>query len=272
MSSERDDADPTARGMGALRASLDEAASSAKPPSRPGAEPRVLPRRFYTDAAIAADGPPFAVLLDGRAVRTPAKAHLALPTVALASAVAEEWAAQGERIDPATMPLTRIANTALDGVAQHAAAVRSEIAAFAGSDLLCYRADAPAELAALQEATWGPVLAWANDRLGVQFAVTTGLMPIEQPGPAVSAVDAALAPLGPLPLAAMHVATSLTGSAILALALLDGHLDAGACWRTAHLDEDWQIERWGPDAEAAARRERGWRDMQAAARVIALAA
>jgi chaperone required for assembly of F1-ATPase len=205
-------------------------------------------------------------------MRTPAERPFAVPTRALAEAIAGEWKAQGERIDPATMPLTRLANSALDGVAGREIDVRAEIVEYAGSDLLCYRASEPAGLVERQALLWDPVLAWARDALGARFQVATGLMPVAQSERARSTIAGALGGLDAFNLAALHVMTTLTGSALLALAHARGRLTVDGAWAAAHVDEDWQISQWGEDAEAAARRRRRWAEMQAASRVLVLLA
>ena len=214
--------------------------------------------------------PAFRILLDGKPIRTPAKAELAVPTQALADAIAAEWAAQGDHIDAATMPLTRLANSAIDGVAPRLAQVRADIVAFAGNDLLCYRADGPEPLVQGQSAQWDPILGWSRKALGVRFEVATGLMPIPQPEQATAAVAASLDGLDAFRLAALHVMTTLMGSALLALAHARGLLTAEAAWAAAHVDEDFQISQWGEDAEAAARRGRRWAEMRAASRMLTL--
>jgi chaperone required for assembly of F1-ATPase len=231
-----------------------------------------LPRRFYKSVMVAGrESPPtFRILLDGKPARTPAKAELAVPTHALGEAIAAEWSAQGDHIDAATMPQTRLANTAIDGVTSQLAQVRADITAFAASDLVCYRADGPEPLVEQQCQRWDPVLAWARDALGARFAVATGLMPVGQPEDAIAAVAVALENLDHFHLTALHVMTTLTGSALLALAHARGALAAEAAWAAAHVDEDWQISRWGEDAEAAARRAHRWAEMQAASRLLAL--
>ena len=239
-----------------------------------GREARPLPKRFYKSVTVAAaqgEHPAaFRVLLDGKPVRTPAKALLAVPTRALAEAIAGEWEAQREHIDPAGMPLTRLANSAIDGVRVHQAEVRADIVKYAASDLLCYRASEPELLVRRQAEVWDPVLAWGREALGARFEVVEGIMPVIQPEAATSAIAEALEGLDTFSLAALHVMTTLTGSALLALAHARGHLTAEAAWAAAHVDEDWQIGRWGEDAEAAARRRRRWSEMQAASRLLAL--
>ena len=236
----------------------------------PSARVEDAPSARVEDAPSARWGGGYRVLLDGKPVRTPAKALLALPTRALAVAVAGEWAAQQEHVDPATMPLTRLANSAIDGVQGREAEVRADIARYAASDLLCYRASAPEGLARRQAEMWDPVLGWARDALGARFEVAEGLMPLAQPEAATSAIAVALMGFGPFGVTAVHVMTTLTGSALLALAHARGRLTAEQAWTAAHVDEDWQIDKWGEDAEAAQRRQRRWCEMQAASRMLAL--
>jgi chaperone required for assembly of F1-ATPase len=230
------------------------------------------PKRFYRGVTVDGAAPAFRVLLDGKPVLTPAKRELALPNRPLAEAVAAEWEAQGERIDPGTMPLTRLVNSAVDGVAGREAEVRADIAKYAAGDLLCYRAEAPAELVCRQAEAWDPVLAWARAALGANFAVGRGIVPVAQPEAAAEAVGRALARLDVFGLAAHHVMTTLTGSVLLALAHAGGRLTGEEAWAAAHVDEDWQIGQWGEDAEAKARREKRWAEMQAASRLLALLA
>ena len=227
-------------------------------------------KRFFKTASVGeAEGGGFALLLDGRRARTPAKKPLILPTRALAEAIAAEWAGQGETIDPAKMPLTRLANSALDGVAAAMAATRAEVAGYAGSDLLCYRAEAPEALVAAESQAFDPVLDWAQEALGAKFVVAAGVVPVRPPEAALEAVCAALdASDDPFALAALHVMTSLAGSALLALAVARGRLSAAEAWRIAHVAEDFQIAQWGEDEDAKARRAARWRDFEAAARMI----
>lgn len=228
------------------------------------------PRRFWTEArAVAAAEGGWAVHLDGRPVRTPAKAALRLPTRALAEAVAAEWAAQGEHLAPETMPLTRTANTAIDRVAAIAPAVVEDLAGYGASDLLCYRAEGPMELLARQAADWDPLLDWAAGQ-GAPLAVTRGVIPIAQPQASLDRLSARVAALEPFRLAAFHDLVALSGSLVIALAVLDGRIAAEEGWRLSRLDEDWQAEQWGEDEEAAAQaahRRAGFLD---AARFLAL--
>jgi chaperone required for assembly of F1-ATPase len=210
------------------------------------------------------------VLLDGRPMHTPAKAVFAVPSQALAEAIAAEWAAQRDRIDPASMPLTRIANSAIDGVRGREQEVRADIAQYAASDLVCYRAEGPAELARRQAEAWDVVVAWAGEALGARLRIGVGIMPVAQPEAALRRVGAALDGLEAFALTAVHIITTLTGSALLALAHARGRLTAEAAWAAAHVDEDWQISQWGEDTEAMARRQRRWAEMAAASRMLAL--
>lgn len=229
-----------------------------------------LPRRFYKEAAVAADGEGFAVRLDGKPVRTPGKRLLLLPTRALAAAIADEWAAQGERIDPATMPMTRLSNTVLDAVVERMAEVRADALRYGASDLLCYRATHPAGLVERQARAWTPVLAWAETALGARLEAAEGITHRAQPANSLAAIGRALDALDPFALAGVHELTTLSGSVILALAVAQGALDQAAAWAAAHVDEDWQISLWGEDFEAAERRKRRRVDFEAAARLIAL--
>lgn len=229
-------------------------------------------KRFFREAGVGEAEGGFALLLDGRRARTPAKKPLILPTRAFAEAVAAEWAGQGEAIQPAAMPLTRLANSALDGVASTMAATRAEVARYAASDMLCYRAEAPEALVASEAAAFDPVLAWARESLGANFLVAEGIIHRRQPESALEAVRAALeAVTDPFALAALHVMTSLTGSALLALAVARGRLGADEAWRIAHVGEDFQIAKWGEDEEAKVRRAARRRDFEAAAWVVAAA-
>jgi len=227
-----------------------------------------LPKRFYIDAGVAEIAEGYAVQLDGRPVKTPSRHALAAPDRGLAEAIAAEWQAQGELIDPATMPLTRLANSVIDGVAGRVEAVADDIAKYFGSDLVFYRADSPAELVARESAQWDPVLFWAAERFGAHFILAQGIVHVEQPDAAIAAARAAL-PDQPWALGALHVLTTITGSALLALALAHRRLDADAVWVAAHVDEDWNIAQWGLDDEVAARRVAKRAEFDAAAQVLA---
>jgi chaperone required for assembly of F1-ATPase len=228
---------------------------------------RALRRRFYTTAGVQETPGGFEVTLDDRPIRTPARHPLAFPTRALAEAAAAEWNAQGEYIEPVQMPLTRLANTIIDGVATATEAVAAEVAKYLGSDLLFYRATGPERLVARQHELWDPVLAWARDTLGARFLIGTGVMPLMEPEQALAAARAAI-PREPWPLGAVHAVTTLTGSALLALALARGAISREAAWTAANVDEDWNIEQWGADALALERRALRAAEMEAAARVL----
>lgn len=236
------------------------------------------PRRFYKTAEVSTlqphestiDSKQFQVLLDGRPLRTPKKTALAVPYRALAEAIAAEWNAQGEEIDPVSMPLTRFANSIIDGVIGREADVRADILKYAASDLVCYRASGPAGLVQRQAAAWDRVLNWAREALRARFVLTEGVMPVAQPASALERVAGALEPLDAYRLTSLHVMTTLTGSALLALALSRGALSVDEAWSAAHVDEDWQIEQWGEDAEAAERRRYRWQEMQSARRLLGL--
>jgi chaperone required for assembly of F1-ATPase len=228
-------------------------------------------RRFYKRVeVVAADGGGFALRLDGRGARTPGKRPLVAPTRAVAELIAAEWAGQGETIEPMSMPATRLANSAIDGVADALAETRAEIARYAEADLVCYRAEAPAALVALQAEAYDPVLAWAREKLGARFVATVGVAHVAQPETALAAAGAAVeAYADPFAVAALHVMTSLAGSLLLTLMTAEGALSPEAAWRAAHVDEDFQIGRWGEDDEAKRRRAARWRDFVAAANVLA---
>lgn len=226
-------------------------------------------KRFYERAETAKAPEGFAVHLDGKPVRTPGKALLALPTEAAAKLVADEFEAQDEKIDPMSMPVTRLVNTAIDGVANDTQAVLEDILRFASSDLLCYRADTPERLVARQAEAWDPVIDWVQSTLGVRFLLAEGVMHVEQPRESIAAIGFHLRQREePLRLAALHVMTAISGSALLALAVEADELDAEAAWTAAHIDEDWNAEQWGEDSEAVARRNARKRDFMAASNLI----
>ena len=233
-----------------------------------------LPKRFYKAATVEARDGGFVVLLDGRVAKTPTKVAMVLPDTRIAGLVAAEWAAQGEVIDPTVMPLTRLANSALCGVADQMSAVADEIIRYTGTDMVCYRAGSPAALAELQAAAWDPVLAWARETSGARFVAVEGVMHAAQPATALAAVRAAVeACIGqgaaaPFRLAALSVMTTLTGSALLALQCAGGAADLDAAWAAAHVDEDFEIALWGEDGEAQLRRANRWRDFAAAGAML----
>lgn len=229
-----------------------------------------LPKRFYKNVSVAPDRAQAAILLDGRPLRTPGKVPLAVPARILAEAIADEWRRQGDHIDPRTMPLTRLANTAIDGVVSNKNAVVADILAHARADLLCYRASGPEGLLVRQAEHWDPVIAWANDALGAPLNLAEGIVHVDQPEGSISAFAEEIGRLDTFQLTALHVITALTGSALLALAVAKDRLRADAAWTAAHVDEDWQISQWGEDAEAKARREARKAEFDGAVRMLAL--
>ncbi len=226
-------------------------------------------KRFYDTASAAQRPDGYAVLLDGRAIKTPARRDLVLPSRKLAETVAAEWQAQGEFIAPATMPLTRLVNSALDGVTGREAEVRADIVKYAGSDLLCYLADSPRELVERQTEGWSPVLAWAEATHGIRMTLAAGVMPVEQDAAMLVRLGRLLEPFQALSLAGLHAMTTLSGSALLALATAQGLLEPAQAWLLAHIDEDFQIEQWGEDEEASRRRMARGLEMEAAALLVA---
>ncbi len=224
-------------------------------------------KRFYEEVTV---GDSLSILLDGKAVKTPMRKTLALPTRALAEAVAEEWRAQGDTIDPATMPLAKLANTAIDRVAGHKNGIVEKIVAYV-NDLLCYRAEAPTDLAARQNDLWNPLLDWAAERTGAQLNTGVGVNHIAQAKEAVAAFRGTLAEHDPFVLAAVHSAATICGSLVLALALAEGRLDAEEAFALSQLDERYQAEKWGVDEEAAKRARALAGELDAAARFMRLA-
>jgi len=247
-------------------------AGSAASPKMPS-----LPKRFYKDVSVADEGGRFGLLLDGKPVRTPGKAPLTVPGKALAEAIADEWRAQGEHIDPETehidpktMPLTKLANTAIHGVAGRRDAVIDDILAHARADLLCYRAGGPEGLVARQAELWDPVLAWAKDSLHAPLSLSQGIVHVAQPDGSIAGLRCEIAKLDDFGLAALHVMTSLTRSALLGLAVALKRLNPDEAWNAAHVDEDFQIGRWGEDAEAKTRRAARKAEFDAAVRALEL--
>jgi chaperone required for assembly of F1-ATPase len=224
-------------------------------------------KRFYAKAGVveATDG--LAIALDDKPIRTPSGRPVVAPTRGLADAIAAEWDAQQEVIDPLTMPLTRFANSVVDAVVDRVEAVKEDIAKYFQSDLLFYRAGHPDALVAREAEHWDPPVFWAADALGAHFILAEGIVHVRQPESAVAAARAAL-PDDPWSIAALHVITTLTGSALLALALLRGAVDQDQAWAAAHVDEDWNIEKWGVDEEVAARRAARLVDFRAAASIL----
>jgi chaperone required for assembly of F1-ATPase len=226
-----------------------------------------LRRRFYQRAEVEDTDGGVRVVLDGRPVKTPARRTLAAPKRALAQALAAEWDAQRAVIDPAKMPLTRLANTIIDGVIDAPSAVADEVKRYLACDLVFYRAPGPAGLVTSQAKAWDPVLAWVRETLGARFVLAEGIAFVAQPAQSLAAASSAI-PTDPWRLGAMHAVTTLTGSALIALALARGALSVDAAWAAAHVDEDWNMKFWGRDALALERRAARFAEMQAAATVL----
>ena len=224
-------------------------------------------KRFYQSAAVGEGG---RILLDGRPVKTPGRRDLAAPAAALAEAVADEWNAQGETVEPRSMPLTGLANAAIDRIAPDPAAFADGLAAYGESDLLCYRAEGPAPLAARQAELWDPILAWAQQRYEIVLEVALGVIHMPQPPETLARLRAALAERDIFALAGLSPLVTISGSLLIALALAEGAISLDQAWAAATLDERWQAEQWGEDAEAAAALADRRRDFAAAARFLAL--
>lgn len=229
-----------------------------------------LPKRFYSAVDIVEAEGGYTVRLDGRSVKTPARRPLLVPVEAVATSMAAEWEAQGERIDPATMPMTRLVNTVIDGIAETAGETRADLARYVETDLLFYRVDGPERLVERQRTVWDPILKGAESSLGRRFLLGEGVMHVAQPPESLAAFRHRIEAVSdPFAIAALHQITTLTGSALIALAILEGRLDAHSAWAAAHLDEDWNIELWGADEEASARRAARFEDMRIAADLLA---
>lgn len=229
-------------------------------------------KRFYKEATATVTDGGWQILLDGRPVRTPARALLMLPNAALGEAVAQEWAAQGEEIDPASMPMTGIANAALDHVTPDPAAFAAPIIAYGESDLLCYRAEGPEVLTARQEAAWGPLLGWAEAHYGAQFAVTSGILHVAQPQETLERMAEAVLALPPFLLAPLAPLVTMSGSLIIGLAAVERAFPLQELWQAAELDELWQAEQWGDDDQALTRRAQRHEEFMTVARFAELAA
>jgi chaperone required for assembly of F1-ATPase len=225
-------------------------------------------KRFYREVAIAPAGQGHGILLDGRPLRTPAKRLLIAPSAPLAEALAVEWRAQGDTIRPAAMPLTRLASTTIDRMPEQRQAAIDEVAGYADTDLLCYRAAEPFELVQRQHHAWQPLLDWLSAAYGIRLSVTTSILPIAQPEAARARLRRAIEDLDDWRLVGLHAATTGLGSLVLGLALLGGRIDAEAALATSLLDELFEIERWGSDPEAKRRHAVLRRDVTAAARFL----
>ena len=227
-------------------------------------------KRFYKIATAEPVEGGHAILLDGRPVKTPKRAALVLPTPALAHSVVAEWDAQGDDIDPRSMPLTGLSNAAIDHVAPDPSAFVATLAGYAETDLLCYRAEDPAPLVKRQSAIWDPILGWARQRYAVEFVVTAGILHKAQPFETVARLASAIGERSDFQLAGFQPLVTISGSLVIALALADGWIDARAAFDAAHLDEMWQAENWGEDDWATRMRDDHRRDFEVAARFLAL--
>jgi chaperone required for assembly of F1-ATPase len=233
-------------------------------------DPAGAMKRFYRQATASPEEGGVAILLDDRPVRTPGRNLLRVPTEELAEAIAKEWNAQGEKVDPKAMPLTGLANAAIDRVAPDPAAFGRSLAEYGGSDLLCYRADGPQSLVDRQERVWEPLLGWARTRFGVDFETTTGVMHRHQPAATVEQLGRAVAARGVFQLAGLAPLVTIAGSLVVALALAEGAIGLDTAWDAAMLDESWQAEQWGADPLAAAALENRRREFEAAYRFLTL--
>ncbi|NNF89872.1 MAG: ATPase [Boseongicola sp.] len=209
------------------------------------------PKRFYKDATVAAEDGGYAVRLDGRPIRTPGKRAIIMPSRQMAEAVAGEWQAQDSRIDPATMPWQRSVNSAIDKVAFQRGEVAAHLVGYAGTDLLCYRAEAPEGLIHRQASAWDPFLDWLTQRHSIELKVTSGVMPVDQDADALPRLAGLVAQMSDFQLTGFHDLVGLSGSFVLALATIDGVQPVEDVWEISRIDESWQIEQWGDDEEAA---------------------
>ncbi|ENN93737.1 ATP12 family chaperone protein [Bartonella bovis] len=228
-----------------------------------------LPKRFYKEVSIAHEEGGFSILLDGTPVKTPARRCLFMPTEALAALVAQEFTVQEESIDPGRMPITRLVNTVVDGIADNMQVIFEDLLRFVACDMIFYRAQTPKELVEQQHEQWDFLLDWAEEKLGARFNIAKGLMHIEQPWEAIQAVSNYLRKIeSPYVLAALHVMTTLTGSALIAFAVVEKKINLDNAWDIAHLDENWTKKQWGVDEEAIIRQAYRKAEFNAAAAII----
>jgi chaperone required for assembly of F1-ATPase len=227
-------------------------------------------KRFYKEVSVAHGDGGFAVHLDGRAMKTPSHAPLAVPTQALASAIADEWRGQGDEIDTKTMPMTRMTFAAIDTAPKERASMIEQLLGFGRTDLVSYRAEHPEELAARQKMAWDPLLDWLSSTHNARLAVTAGIKAVVQPEPSLVALSGAIAAMNDYQLVALHAATTITGSLTIALALVAGRLTAEQAFDVAHVDEHFQAEKWGRDPEADTRRAGLKAELEAAEKFLSL--
>lgn len=222
-------------------------------------------KRFYKEVSVEAVDENFTVLLDGRSIKTPGKNQILFQTKKAAELFAEEWEKQVDEINPLEMPITRIVNTAIDGVSLDPQAVLEDVVKFAASDLLCYRVTEPEKLVTLQRERWDPILDWVFEAIGAHFELGEGIVHVVQPTQSIAKFSAHISKFNePMILACLHTCTTLSGSSLIAVALFDKFLDVDSAWKAAHLDEDFNISQWGEDYEAAKRREQRFKEFQAA--------
>lgn len=227
-------------------------------------------KRFWKEVTVAREDGAWGVRLDGRPLRTPARLLLTVPGESLAEAMAAEWDETGETVDPRAMPLTGLANAAIDRVAPDPAAFASGLGRYAEGDLACYRAEGPRELAERQEESWDALLAWARRRFDVDFTTTCNVLHVDQPDATVQRLAHAVAVLDPFRLAGLSPLVTIGGSLIAALAVLEGALTPEQAWEAVTIDEQWQLEQWGSDAEAELALDNRRREFFAAARFLEL--
>ena len=232
---------------------------------------KTYPKRFYKTVTVQSVEDRFAILLDGKSVKTPGKRELYLPNEPLASAICSEWDVQGERLDPESMILTKLANTAIDRVQPRKNEIIADLLKYISSDLLCYRAESPKELVERQNEKWSPILGWAEHELAISLKITSGILHVDQSQEAIDNAQHHISEYDAFILSGLHNMTTLLGSAILSLAHLKGHIDLDHVWSVAHVDEDWQSEHWGVDEEAHVRREKRFVEMQSISRFLKLA-
>ena len=212
-------------------------------------------KRFYKQVSVGTEGDWYTTLLDGRAIKTPEKRSCLMPTEKMAAEVAKEWDDQQEEVDPHSMPITKLANTAIDRVETRRDELLEELVKYAGSDQICYRAEHPKELIDLQDKIWNPLLEWVNGKLGINFKVARGIIFVEQDAADLAKVRAAFNALDSYKLTALHGMITVTGSVTIGYALYNGHLSLDEAWDAGHLDENFQISQWGTDDEAEERQE-----------------
>lgn len=229
-----------------------------------------FPKRFWTSATLVESNGRWGISLDGRALTTPARATLSLPNRALGEEIAAEWNQCGDELDPSAMPLTGLANAAVDHVTPDPDRFAADIARYAEGDLLCYRADVPPSLLAAQSASWNPLLEWARQRFKIDFALASGIIHIPQPATTVTKLRETVSILDPFHLTALAPIVTISGSLVAALALNERAFPVETLWNAVSLDDRWQLEKWGADAEAVAALDARRRDFLAAAHFLDL--